>query len=360
MHPSQAIPRIPEHEKKAGLCYALTDDGLELPVIDVSHPAFVLEPGEGELAALMDACLRDMRAREAAPALVQRLLLRFLLRGSLLAGAIGGARGGFVSGMGTYLLKLGPGNLGPGYAKAVDRRIASSLPCLSARLRLRDSARLLAGALVPALRARPGARLDILDIAGGPAASTLNAIMILRRGNPGLLEGRPIRILVLDRDQAGPAFAVRSLGALMADACPLSGLDLRLEARSHDWANADGLGEILSGLAGAGGIADAGILALISEGGLFDYGSDEDIAANLDRAGRAWPGEAFWVGTASRPEGGAGAINAASGAQVRPRGAADIARLASASGWTVENRVDCPLSSSFLLSSKGGQGGGRA
>lgn len=349
-------PRIPERHKKAGLCYALTDDGIELPVIDVCHPAFVLEPGEGELDALMETSLGDMRRRDAAPAFVQGILLRLMLRGSLLAQAIGGARGGFVSGMGTYLLKLGPENLGAGYAKAIDRQISSSLPCLSARLRLRDSARLLAGALVPVLQARPEARLDILDIAGGPASSTLNGLMILRRGHPGLLEGRSIRIHVLDQDQAGPAFAARSLGALMAGACPLSGLDLELEAGRHDWANVDGLGEALGGLAGVAGLAGEGILALVSEGGLFDYGSDEDIGANLGWAALAWPGEALWVGTASRPDGGAGAINAASGARVRQRGASDIGRLASAAGWTIERWVDCPLSSSFLLARQGRPG----
>ena len=33
------IPRIPEQHKKPGVCYAVTDGGLELPVIDITNPA---------------------------------------------------------------------------------------------------------------------------------------------------------------------------------------------------------------------------------------------------------------------------------------------------------------------------------
>ena len=36
------IARIPETKKKPGVCYAPTDDGVELPVIDITHPAFAL------------------------------------------------------------------------------------------------------------------------------------------------------------------------------------------------------------------------------------------------------------------------------------------------------------------------------
>jgi len=33
---------IPERNKRTGVCYALTDDGLELPVVDITHPAFAV------------------------------------------------------------------------------------------------------------------------------------------------------------------------------------------------------------------------------------------------------------------------------------------------------------------------------
>jgi hypothetical protein len=44
-------PRIPEKNNRAGLSYAVTDDGLELPVIDTTHPAFACEMTEAEISA---------------------------------------------------------------------------------------------------------------------------------------------------------------------------------------------------------------------------------------------------------------------------------------------------------------------
>lgn len=33
-------PKVPEKNKVPGVCYALTDDGIELPVVDITNPAF--------------------------------------------------------------------------------------------------------------------------------------------------------------------------------------------------------------------------------------------------------------------------------------------------------------------------------
>jgi len=56
-----------------------------------------------------------------------------------------------LGGMGTYLSKLGPDNLGEAWAGPVDRRIAAGLTPSSFRLRLPRVARLLADALGPGL-----------------------------------------------------------------------------------------------------------------------------------------------------------------------------------------------------------------
>ena len=41
-------PIISQPDKKAGVFYAVTDDGIELPVIDITHEAFALEVHTGE------------------------------------------------------------------------------------------------------------------------------------------------------------------------------------------------------------------------------------------------------------------------------------------------------------------------
>lgn len=352
--------------KQPGLSYASTADGLELPVIDIAHPAFRLEPSGAELAAAIEGALRDLDARAAASAAARESFLAAIQRESRLAREIGCARDGVVGGLGTYLFKLGPSNLGS-WACDLDRAIASSLPCLSARLRLRDCARLLASSLAPALSARPRADLVIVDIAGGPASSSLNALLLLGRDAGGPLAGRRVRILVLDRDAEGPAFGARCLEALRSPGGALEGLDIVLEYLASDWRDAASFGRILgcSALAAPeeGGVpacarpearrgvaaSEPAVCALVSEGGLFDYGGEVEVAALLVEAAALIPADTVFVATASRPDGGAGRMNAEGGIGIVPRGLEEVSRIAEISGWLLGASLEEPLSRSFVL-----------
>src|SRR5262245_30816457 len=71
-------PRIVERNKKPGVCYQLSGEGIELPVIDVTHPAFALEPSDAELAELRLRYLRTARLRARLPGFVHRGILRLL------------------------------------------------------------------------------------------------------------------------------------------------------------------------------------------------------------------------------------------------------------------------------------------
>jgi hypothetical protein len=46
---------------------------------------------------------------------------------------IAASEGGFLSGMNTYIMKVGPDNLNDGYASKIDRMIAAFMPTLSMR-----------------------------------------------------------------------------------------------------------------------------------------------------------------------------------------------------------------------------------
>ena len=122
---------LPEQNKKPGICYAATTDGVELPVVDVSHPAFQLAVTDSEQRKLIENFLSEGRPLGSLPRPLRNLVLRFFLRGSILARGIRQAQGTFMSGMNTYLLKLGPEMLGGAYAKPIDRRIAAALPALA-------------------------------------------------------------------------------------------------------------------------------------------------------------------------------------------------------------------------------------
>ncbi len=128
---------IPERHKAPGVCYAVSDDGLELPVIDITHPAFSTPFTHSELDALTEATIRNFEKTRWIPHVVHRLLARKsrLLRGTL------EAMGGVLGGMATYMLKIGPKNLGSGYAVPLDRKIASALTPVAIRLRFSGSPR---------------------------------------------------------------------------------------------------------------------------------------------------------------------------------------------------------------------------
>jgi hypothetical protein len=200
------VPKLPEPNKRPGVYYAVTRDGVELPVVDVTHPAFALSITDSEQRDQVEKFLRQGVPLAILPKPLRELALRFLLRQSILAQGIQRARSTFMSGMQTYLLKLGPEMLGSAYTKPIDRQIAAALPSFC--VRLQDIAQLMADTLFPLMRANPDRPLRFVNIAGGPAIDSLNALILLNQ--PGILDQRNVAIDVFDLDDAGPAFSARS------------------------------------------------------------------------------------------------------------------------------------------------------
>jgi hypothetical protein len=271
-------------------------------------------------------------------------LLRFFLRGSVLASGIRGAQGTFLGGMSTYLLKLGPHNLGDAYAKPIDRRIASALPALAVRWRLADMARLLADRLAPLLEARPGAPLGFVNIAGGPAMDSLNAIVLLARDRPALLSARAVAIEVLDGDTGGPTFGARALAALSAAGAPLHAVDARLHHVTYDWNDPRPLRSVLDDARAAGAVAVGS-----SEGGLFEYGSDDAILANLTAAREAGPPDFAMVGSVTRADRPIQRLRETSQPATRPRGLEVFRGLVARAGWRVERVIERPFSDQVVM-----------
>ncbi len=182
----------------------IAEDGLELPVIDLTHPAFALSVTPEQQRELVAQFVRQQRPFERMPEWFRKGMMRFWLRRSVLARVLGSAGGTYLSGLNTYLLKLGPDNLEGVSSFPLDKRIAASAPVVSVRLRLQDVATLIAEFLAPLLTARSAAPLYLFNIAGGPAMDSLNAILLLKRDHPETIAGRRIVIEVLDLDTAGP------------------------------------------------------------------------------------------------------------------------------------------------------------
>jgi hypothetical protein len=334
--------RRAEHNKRPGVCYALTDDGIELPVVDVTHPAFELPMTPERQQQLIARFLVEQRRFARLPGWLRSVVLRFALRGSSIAHGLRRAEGTYLDGMTTYLFKLGPRNLGS-YAVPIDRKIAASLPGLAVRLRLGDMARLLSDALLPQLMLDTRRPLHFLNIAGGPAVDSINALLLLARQERALLATRRTVIHVLDADASGPAFGARAVEALRQRGAPLDGLDIELRHERYDWSKVDGLAPAL-----AAAKADAAISIGSSEGGLFEYGTDEAIVDNL--AALASAGAAFkMVGSVTRNDETIRTLKLTSTAATRPRGLAVFGELAERAGYRVTASISRPLSDQVVL-----------
>lgn len=326
-----------ETQKKSGVFYALTDDGIELPVIDITHDSFALSLTEAD----RDEQLQQFKS-EQEPLLqmkpwMRNVLLRMMLRGSILAKAIRESRGSYLSGLGTYLLKLGPSHIGAAYAKPIDVRIAASLPALGARLRLQDIAHLLADTLRPRLEANRGAPVHVIDIAGGPAIDALNAAILARSE----LSGHSVEIRVLDFDAEGPSFGERALEALLAENAPLHGLAMSMKHQFYDWNEAKTLRDRLGDL--------DGIAIGSSEGGLFEYGSDAIVLANLEALRDFTPKDFAIAGSVTRNDDATKIMLATGNAALQPRGIDAFRTLAARGGWKVTKVIERFFSDHVLL-----------
>lgn len=330
-----------ETNKYPSVCYAVTPDGLELPVIDITHPAFA-EPvlSDAELQAKFAAFLTRSPLRRL-PKFLRTALYARMMRGSLVGKIMRQARDTFVPGTSTYLMKLPPEMLGAAYAKPTDQRIAKSVALVALRLRLADMAHFLADTLEPVLLAHPGAPLQLIDIAGGPAADAWNALLLLRQRRPDLLDRRPIAIDVFDQDTAGPAFGRAAVAALCAPGAPLAGLAISFRHIPYDWRDTTSLQAALSAR------SRATLTVASSEGGLFEYGDDAAIAANLAVLAQAG-GVLAVAGTFTSDDDLSRKLRQG-GAATHPHAPSAFAALAAQSGWQIAQLRAIPLSSRALL-----------
>jgi hypothetical protein len=319
---------------------AITRAGHSLPVIDVTNPRFAVPDDPESLRQLHDAAAAEERRRRRLPKFIMRLMLKSAAKRSLLAQAIFKPSAEFLDGLSTYVMKLGAENLPPPYDSPIDQRIAGSPALTLLRLRTQQVARLMADGLAAQLAAAPGMPLHLINIGGGPAVDSMNTLILLNKRDESLLR-RPIIIHVLDLDDAGPFFGKNALAALKADSGPLAGLDIAFDHRLYDWDNSDVLKQLVGGLTASGAT-----IAASSEGGLFEYGSDGAIVANLQalRAGAQLVAGSVTTADESRRR----AINE-NRFKLIPRGLEGFAPLAARGGFRIAQTESAQLSDQVLL-----------
>lgn len=337
------LSHLPAGDGRA-LVFATTADGLRLPVIDVTHPAFAIADDPASLAARHDAILAWDRRHHRAPAIILRLFLRLAALRSPLLRRILASDDDFLDGITTYMLKLGADHQPPGFDGRTDRRVAGSPHGELLRLRMQQIARLLADALTAPLADASDAPLHLVNIAGGPALDSINALIMLAREHATLIR-RPVAIHVFDAEQDGPAFGSRAVLALTAPGAPLHGLEVEFRHHAYDWNDTAPLAVLLAGLAARGAI-----VAASSEGGLFEYGTDDAVVANLTALARA--GVPIVVGSVTSSSTVRKRMIAQSRFRLYHRGLEGFAPLVERSGYAIAESRATIMSEQVLLRPK--------
>jgi hypothetical protein len=307
-----------------------------LPVVDVTNPAFAISPSADEIAAMTAQYVNEStQSPDVSPE------TRLALSRSRIGSGLMAARGTFLSGLSTYLLKLGPDNL-PDDFHPIDRRIAASFPSVAARLRLQDMAELVSSGVSRPLAANANRPLHFINIAGGPSADSWNALIKLRRAGTAF-GSRALAVTVLDVDDQGPAFGESVFKSLQAEDAPLAGVDVHFKHRRYNWEAFQELKRMLEAPD-----LKRSVCAVSSEGGLFEYGSDEDIVGNLTALHEMTPDDAIVVGSACR-QSELTRLHAGIGVTLRPRTRGAFAALVTGAGWRVEKFIERPFHDSVRM-----------
>jgi hypothetical protein len=209
---------------------------------------------------------------------------------------------------------------------------------------MQQVAHLLAEGLATDLAAADAvAPLHLINIGGGPALDSINALIVLRRAHPGLLN-RPIVIEVLDANADPVFFGANALAALKAGDGPLAGRDIVLRHHGYDWDHPTVLEGLVAKLVSAGAV-----IAASSEGALFEYGSDQAIIANLRMLHAGGAGARLAAGSVTATNDMRRRDIARSSFKLHPRGVAGLAPLAAAAGFRVVKAEQAFLSEQVLL-----------
>jgi hypothetical protein len=315
--------------RQAGIAIARAREGFDLPVIDVTHPRFAVADDPESIQALRDAVLLSERQHRRVPKFLMRWMQKSAARKSRLARALFGGDATFLDSISTYVMKLGAGNLLPPYDGAVDQRLSAMAHVTLIRLRMQQIAELIAACAVSKLSAAQRRPLHLVDIAGGPAMDAINALILLAQSSRDLLK-RLIVIDVLDLDDTGAFFGQAALAELQREGAHLCGLNIELRYRVYDWRATAALEELIEEL-----VAQDAIIIAASEGGLSEYGSDEDIVANLVTLRAGGKGARYVVGSVTRADELRRRLIAESRFKLIPRGVEGFGPLAAQAGFRI-------------------------
>jgi hypothetical protein len=263
--------------KIPGLSYAVMANGIELPVLDITHPLFLSAINDNKLAKYLKEAEKGGEKRAESFQKIPAFIKRFFAKHSFIMDDLLSEKkeDKFLSGLSTLLLKMGPDLIGRGRRRFLDRLASKGIGGMVLRMRLRDIAHCQAEMLTPKLKDYPGKDLCFVNIAGGTSCDSINTLLVILQKDQELLRNRNIEINVLDIDKAGADFAERSIHALKSGNGKFSSLNISFRYLPYNWNDTSELKNLLKN-------RKEWLKICASEGGLFEYGSDEDIISNLN------------------------------------------------------------------------------
>jgi hypothetical protein len=261
--------------KLPGLSYVFTRNGIELPVLDITHPDFISSIDENKLKKMLPYVEKNAEKNANKFNKIPTFIKNYFAKHSFAMAELLQNESSFASGISTLMMKLGPNLIGKGERRFWDRQVTKGFGSLVIRMRIRDISICQADALIPLLQKSQEKNLCFINIAGGAASDSINALFLIQQKNPELLKNRKIEINVLDIDTYGPSFADRCIIALKAPSGRFSGMNISFRHIQYDWNNTEMLENLLTERKGWFQICS-------SEGGLFEYCSDEVINKNLN------------------------------------------------------------------------------
>ena len=262
-------------DKQKGLSYVFTENGVELPVLDITHPGFISTIDENRLNKLIPYVQKNAEKNAEKFNNIPVAIKNYFKRHSFAMAELLQNETSFATGISTLMMKLGPNLIGKGKKRFWDRLVTKGFGSLVMRMRIRDISQCEAEELIPLLNGSPDRNLCFINIAGGSASDSINALFLIQQEHPSLLKNRKIEITVLDIDPNGPDFARRCIDALKLPGNKFSELDVSLNYINYDWNNTQQLSELLSE-------RKEWLQICSSEGGLFEYCSDDVIVRNLN------------------------------------------------------------------------------
>lgn len=202
------------------------------------------------------------------------------------------------------------------------------------RMRARDISTFLADSIRSSLKHLPRKDLCMINIGGGTATDSINALILLTKSDPGLLSGIKIELNILDIDDYGPFFASQCIGELVSEGGALNGLDIECRHVYYDWKNVSTLETLLSERIGC-------IPVFSSEGGIFEYGDEGDIIRNLEIISGNVRRQTFFCGSLIKDDANVDPVFSSTidMMKIKPKqyGVDGLTRLLDRSGWIINN-----------------------